>query len=155
MEYCRNLAYGCSLGLACHFAVEICDKSSVYVLTLENHTVKEEDLQVGMMPSNIVVASLCDLGLATPNAIMVATRAISNNGLRLLFLDLSFFVLCVMTILSTAVGMAAPNLISQTLTKHITTALFFGFGLWSLWDAYNDDDSEELAEVEALVDIYV
>ncbi|XP_022015489.1 GDT1-like protein 5 [Helianthus annuus] len=60
--------------------------------------------------------------------------------------------LIVMTILSAAVGMAAPNLISQTLTKHITTVLFFGFGLWSLWDAYNDDDSEELAEVEAELD---
>ncbi|KAI7738809.1 hypothetical protein M8C21_006256 [Ambrosia artemisiifolia] len=60
--------------------------------------------------------------------------------------------LVVMTLLSAAVGMAAPNLISQTLTKHITTVLFFGFGLWSLWDAYNDDDSEELAEVEAELD---
>ncbi|KAM0047640.1 putative Gdt1 family protein [Helianthus debilis subsp. tardiflorus] len=60
--------------------------------------------------------------------------------------------LIVMTLLSAAVGMAAPNLISQTLTKHITTVLFFGFGLWSLWDAYNDDDSEELAEVEAELD---
>ncbi|XP_071735654.1 GDT1-like protein 5 [Rutidosis leptorrhynchoides] len=56
----------------------------------------------------------------------------------------------VMTILSAAVGMAAPNLISRELTKHIATALFLGFGLWSLWEAYNeDDDDDELAEVEA------
>nr|XP_043626581.1 GDT1-like protein 4 isoform X2 [Erigeron canadensis] len=61
--------------------------------------------------------------------------------------------LIVMTILSAAVGMAAPNLISRTLTKHIATVLFFGFGLWSLWDAYNEDgESEELAEVEAELD---
>lgn len=60
--------------------------------------------------------------------------------------------LIVMTILSAAVGMAAPNLISRTLSKHITTVLFFGFGLWSLWDAYKDGESEELAEVEAELD---
>ncbi|KAI3497902.1 hypothetical protein L2E82_13877 [Cichorium intybus] len=60
--------------------------------------------------------------------------------------------LIVMTILSAAVGMAAPNLISRTLSKHITTVLFFGFGLWSLWDAYHDSESEELAEVEAELD---
>lgn len=60
--------------------------------------------------------------------------------------------LIVMTILSAAVGMAAPNLISRTLAKHIATVLFFGFGLWSLWDAYNDGESEELAEVEAELD---
>ncbi|XP_076908127.1 GDT1-like protein 4 [Bidens hawaiensis] len=42
--------------------------------------------------------------------------------------------------------------ISQMLTKHITTLLFFGFGLWSLWDAYNDDDTDELEEVEAELD---
>ncbi|KAI3719996.1 hypothetical protein L6452_20903 [Arctium lappa] len=49
----------------------------------------------------------------------------------------------VMTILSAAVGMAAPNLISRTLTKHVATVLFFGFGIW---------ESEELAEVEAELD---
>ncbi|GJW40260.1 GDT1-like protein 4, partial [Tanacetum coccineum] len=39
--------------------------------------------------------------------------------------------------------------ISRTLTKHIATVLFLGFGLWSLWDAFHDGESEELAEVEA------
>ncbi|KAM7275236.1 hypothetical protein ACFE04_017102 [Oxalis oulophora] len=59
--------------------------------------------------------------------------------------------LIVMTILSAVVGWAAPNLISRTWTHHITTALFFGFGLWSLWDAFHNEggESEELAEVEA------
>ncbi|KAI3778921.1 hypothetical protein L2E82_08310 [Cichorium intybus] len=60
--------------------------------------------------------------------------------------------LIVMTILSAAVGWAAPNLISRTLTKHIATILFLVFGLWSLWDAFHEGDSEELAEVEAELD---
>ncbi|CAH9076108.1 unnamed protein product [Cuscuta epithymum] len=60
--------------------------------------------------------------------------------------------LIVMTILSAVVGWAAPNLISRKWTHHITTLLFFGFGLWSLWDAINEGVSEELAEVEAELD---
>ncbi|KAJ9554102.1 hypothetical protein OSB04_018147 [Centaurea solstitialis] len=60
--------------------------------------------------------------------------------------------LIVMTILSAAVGWAAPNLISRTLTKHIATILFLGFGLWSIWDAFHGGESEELAEVEAELD---
>ncbi|CAA0808986.1 GDT1-like protein 4 [Striga hermonthica] len=60
--------------------------------------------------------------------------------------------LIVMTILSAVVGWAAPNLISRKLTHHVTTFLFLGFGLWSLWDAYNDGDGEEFAEVEKELD---
>nr|XP_043633043.1 GDT1-like protein 4 [Erigeron canadensis] len=60
--------------------------------------------------------------------------------------------LIVMTILSAVVGWAAPNLISRTLTKHIATVLFLGFGVWSLWDAFHEGESEELAEVEAELD---
>ncbi|XP_071715979.1 GDT1-like protein 4 [Rutidosis leptorrhynchoides] len=60
--------------------------------------------------------------------------------------------LIVMTILSAAVGYVAPNLISRTLTKHVATVLFLGFGLWSLWDAFHEGESEELAEVEAELD---
>ncbi|PON59524.1 GDT1-like protein, partial [Parasponia andersonii] len=61
--------------------------------------------------------------------------------------------LIVMTILSAVVGWAAPNLISRKLTHHVTTLLFFGFGLWSLWDAFfGDGEDEELAEVEAKLD---
>ncbi|XP_057988293.1 GDT1-like protein 4 isoform X3 [Hevea brasiliensis] len=58
--------------------------------------------------------------------------------------------LIVMTILSAVVGWAAPNLLSRTWTHHITTVLFFGFGIWSLWDGFTDKgEAEELAEVEA------
>ncbi|VFQ83437.1 unnamed protein product [Cuscuta campestris] len=60
--------------------------------------------------------------------------------------------LIVMTILSAVVGWAAPNLISRKWTHYITTLLFFGFGLWSLWDAINEGVSEEFAEVEAELD---
>lgn len=57
--------------------------------------------------------------------------------------------LIVMTILSAAVGWAAPNLIPRKLTHHVTTLLFFGFGLWSLWDGFHENgDSEEMDEVE-------
>ncbi|KAI3453002.1 hypothetical protein Pfo_009665 [Paulownia fortunei] len=56
--------------------------------------------------------------------------------------------LIVMTILSAVVGWAAPNLIPRQWTHHITTLLFLGFGLWSLWDAFNEGEAEELAEVE-------
>nr|VDC97475.1 unnamed protein product [Brassica rapa] len=68
----------------------------------------------------------------------------------------------VMTILSATVGWAAPNLfnprclqIPRKWTHHITTLLFFGFGLWSLWDGFKQGGgggAEELAEVEAELD---
>ncbi|KAL7232075.1 hypothetical protein ACSBR2_010148 [Camellia fascicularis] len=56
----------------------------------------------------------------------------------------------VTTILSALVGWAAPSLISKEWAHYITTFLFFGFGLWSLWEAYNedDDDNDELKHVE-------
>ncbi|GLU04777.1 hypothetical protein SLE2022_219090 [Rubroshorea leprosula] len=58
--------------------------------------------------------------------------------------------LIVMTILSAVVGWATPNLISRKWTHHITTLLFFGFGLFSLWEGIKEGgESEELAEVEA------
>ncbi|CAN6550278.1 hypothetical protein ACFX13_011326 [Malus domestica] len=61
--------------------------------------------------------------------------------------------LIVMTILSVLVGLAAPNLLSRKWSHHITTVLFFGFGLWSLWDAFKEDGGDdELAEVEAELD---
>ncbi|KAJ4710556.1 GDT1-like protein [Melia azedarach] len=72
---------------------------------------------------------------------------------RRLVLSGCLAALIVMTILSAVVGWAAPNLISRKLTHHITTLLFFGFGLWSLWDAFTDGgEAEELAEVEKKLD---
>ncbi|GAA0164029.1 hypothetical protein LIER_19758 [Lithospermum erythrorhizon] len=60
--------------------------------------------------------------------------------------------LIVMTIFSALVGWAAPNLISRKWTHHITTFLFLGFGLWSLCDAFNEGEAEDLAEVEKQLD---
>lgn len=58
--------------------------------------------------------------------------------------------LIVMTILSALLGWAAPNLISRKWTHNITTVLFFGFGLWSLWEGFTEEgEAEELKEVEA------
>ncbi|KAJ0037255.1 hypothetical protein Pint_23308 [Pistacia integerrima] len=72
---------------------------------------------------------------------------------RRLVLSGCLAALIVMTILSAVVGWAAPNLISRKWTHHITTLLFFGFGLWSLWDAFTDGgEAEELAEVEKKLD---
>ncbi|XP_021665351.2 GDT1-like protein 5 isoform X1 [Hevea brasiliensis] len=69
---------------------------------------------------------------------------------RRLVLSGCLAALIVMTILSAVVGWAAPNLLSRTWTHHITTVLFFGFGIWSLWDGFTDKgEAEELAEVEA------
>ncbi|XVE85962.1 hypothetical protein DITRI_Ditri17bG0134100 [Diplodiscus trichospermus] len=72
---------------------------------------------------------------------------------RRLVLSGCLAALIVMTVLSAVVGWAAPNLISRKLTHHITTVLFFGFGLWSLWDGFMvNGEAEELAEVEAKLD---
>ncbi|XP_020213374.1 GDT1-like protein 5 [Cajanus cajan] len=72
---------------------------------------------------------------------------------RRLVLSGCLSALIVMTILSVLVGWAAPNLISRTWTHHITTLLFFGFGLWSIKDAiFEQGDTEEFAEVEAKLD---
>ncbi|XVF86043.1 hypothetical protein PTKIN_Ptkin17bG0169100 [Pterospermum kingtungense] len=72
---------------------------------------------------------------------------------RRLVLSGCLAALIVMTILSAVVGWAAPNLISRKWTHHITTVLFFGFGLWSLWDGFMENgEAEELAEVEAKLD---
>eukprot|EP00959_Pyramimonas_sp_CCMP1952_P006266 131211-Pyramimonas_sp.AAC.2 len=60
--------------------------------------------------------------------------------------------LVVMTILSAAMGWAAPNLISKYYTNLAATMLFFFFGGRLLYDSYKLDASEnwgELAEVEA------
>ncbi|GLT91768.1 hypothetical protein SLE2022_096410 [Rubroshorea leprosula] len=72
---------------------------------------------------------------------------------RRLVLSGCLAALIVMTILSAVVGWAAPNLISRKWTHHITTLLFFGFGLFSFWDGIKEGgEAAELAEVEAKLD---
>ncbi|KAL5726285.1 hypothetical protein ACHQM5_009340 [Ranunculus cassubicifolius] len=61
--------------------------------------------------------------------------------------------LIVMTILSALLGWAAPNLISRYWTHHIATLLFFGFGVWTLYEGFTGEEGDdELAEVEAELD---
>lgn len=58
--------------------------------------------------------------------------------------------LAAMTVLSSLLGWAAPNLISKTYTHYAATILFFVFGFRILYDAYaaNGDGESELVEVE-------
>ncbi|CAI9096267.1 OLC1v1032366C1 [Oldenlandia corymbosa var. corymbosa] len=57
-----------------------------------------------------------------------------------------------MTICTVLLGWAAPNLLSRRWTHHITKFLYFGFGLWSLWEAYSEEEEDELAEMEEKLD---
>ncbi|XP_020082436.1 GDT1-like protein 5 isoform X2 [Ananas comosus] len=66
--------------------------------------------------------------------------------------DNTFFAAAMMTILSSFLGWAAPNLIPREWTHHITTILFFVFGIWSLWEGLTEDGDDELAEVEEKLD---
>ncbi|CAA7400875.1 unnamed protein product [Spirodela intermedia] len=72
---------------------------------------------------------------------------------RRLVLSGCLSALIVMTALSVFFGWAAPNLISRKWTHSITTLLFFGFGIWSLWEGFTEQgEAEELSEVEAKLD---
>ncbi|PNH06829.1 GDT1-like protein 5 [Tetrabaena socialis] len=59
--------------------------------------------------------------------------------------------LAVMTVLSAALGWAAPNLISKVYTHYAAVGLFLFFGLKSLYDAFlkkSDNEESELEQVE-------
>ncbi|XAR51551.1 hypothetical protein NMG60_11006206 [Bertholletia excelsa] len=79
---------------------------------------------------------------------VAAILAMRNPRSSVLFGCLSSVI--VTTILSALVGWAAPNLLSREWAHYVITILFVGFGLWSLWEAYNedDDDNDELKHVE-------
>ncbi|KAJ7954069.1 GDT1-like protein [Quillaja saponaria] len=98
---------------------------------------------------SLAITVLSEIGDKT----FFAAAILAMRHPRRLVLSGCLSALIVMTILSAFVGWAAPNLISRKWTHHITTLLFFGFGLWSLWDAFSGGgESEELAEVEAKFD---
>ncbi|KAJ9163367.1 hypothetical protein P3X46_023044 [Hevea brasiliensis] len=95
---------------------------------------------------SLVMTVLSEIGDKT----FFAAAILAMRHPRRLVLSGCLAALIVMTILSAVVGWAAPNLLSRTWTHHITTVLFFGFGIWSLWDGFTDKgEAEELAEVEA------
>ncbi|KAJ1269966.1 hypothetical protein BS78_06G018700 [Paspalum vaginatum] len=57
----------------------------------------------------------------------------------------------VMTLVSSSLGWVAPNLISRKWSHHVTTVLFFVFGILSLTESYkedgdSDDEPEEVEE---------
>jgi putative Ca2+/H+ antiporter (TMEM165/GDT1 family) len=56
-----------------------------------------------------------------------------------------------MTVISTALGYALPNLISRSATRHAATVLYFVFGTRLFWIAYKStgEVKEEIDEVEA------
>ncbi|EFJ42338.1 hypothetical protein VOLCADRAFT_83682 [Volvox carteri f. nagariensis] len=56
--------------------------------------------------------------------------------------------LAAMTVLSAALGWAAPNLISKVYTHYAAVALFFFFGLKTLYDAFFKKDEGEESELE-------
>ncbi|KAA8529195.1 hypothetical protein F0562_034006 [Nyssa sinensis] len=95
---------------------------------------------------SLIMTVLSEIGDKT----FFAAAILAMRHPRRLVLSGCLSALIVMTILSALVGWAAPNLIPRKWTHDITTLLFFGFGLWSLWDAFNEEgEAEELAEVEA------
>eukprot|EP00887_Chlorella_sp_A99_P008267 scaffold12.g8267.t1 len=79
----------------------------------------------------------------------IAAVMAMRNSRRLVFAG-AMGALAAMTVLSAALGWAAPNLISKKYTHYAAVALFFFFGGRLLWEAYKGDHSgaEELAEVE-------
>ncbi|KAF3431817.1 hypothetical protein FNV43_RR26553 [Rhamnella rubrinervis] len=98
---------------------------------------------------SIAMTVLSEIGDKT----FFAAAILAMRHPRRLVLSGCLSALIVMTILSALVGWAAPNLIPRKWTHHITTLLFLGFGLWSLWEAFtNEGEAEDLAEVEAKLD---
>ncbi|KAF7133539.1 hypothetical protein RHSIM_Rhsim09G0111100 [Rhododendron simsii] len=115
---------------------------------------KEEDERRRMayrdgFTKSLAMTVLSEIGDKT----FFAAAILAMRHPRRLVLSGCLTALIVMTILSAIVGWAAPNLISRKWTHHVTTLLFLGFGLWSLWDVVKGEgESEELAEVEAKLD---
>jgi putative Ca2+/H+ antiporter (TMEM165/GDT1 family) len=77
---------------------------------------------------------------------IAAVMAMKNARLTVFIGAIS--ALGLMTILSTALGYAVPNLISRSYTRILAILLFGFFGIKMLWDAYKmDKDESELEEV--------
>jgi len=84
---------------------------------------------------------------------IAAVMAMKNARLTV-FLG-AMTALGLMTILSTALGYAVPNLIPRSFTRILAIILFGFFGVKMLWDAYKmdkDEGQQELEEVTAELD---
>ncbi|KAF8779040.1 hypothetical protein HU200_003003 [Digitaria exilis] len=100
---------------------------------------------LGGFTKSLAMTVLSEIGDKT----FFAAAILAMRHPRKLVLAGCLTALIVMTALSACLGWAAPNLISRKWTHHVTTLLFFVFGIWSLWEGFKEDgDSEELAEVE-------
>ncbi|XAR55839.1 hypothetical protein NMG60_11036053 [Bertholletia excelsa] len=94
---------------------------------------------------SIAMTVLSEIGDKT----FFAAAILAMRHPRRLVLSGCLSALIVMTIFSAVVGWAAPNLISRKWSHHVSTLLFMGFGLWSLWDVFKGEgEGGELAEVE-------
>ncbi|KAF8772891.1 hypothetical protein HU200_005285 [Digitaria exilis] len=104
---------------------------------------------LGGFTKSLAMTVLSEIGDKT----FFAAAILAMRHPRKLVLAGCLTALIVMTALSACLGWAAPNLISRKWTHHVTTLLFFVFGIWSLWEGFKEDgDSEELAEVEKELD---
>ncbi|PWZ54500.1 hypothetical protein Zm00014a_040398 [Zea mays] len=104
---------------------------------------------LGGFTKSLAMTVLSEIGDKT----FFAAAILAMRHPRKLVLAGCLTALIVMTALSASLGWVAPNLISRKWTHHLTTLLFFLFGIWSLWEGFKEDgDSEELAEVEAELD---
>jgi putative Ca2+/H+ antiporter (TMEM165/GDT1 family) len=104
---------------------------------------------LGGFTKSLAMTVLSEIGDKT----FFAAAILAMRHPRKLVLAGCLSALIVMTALSTSLGWVAPTLISRKWTHHVTTLLFFVFGIWSLWEGFKEDgDSEELAEVEAELD---
>ncbi|CAD6245129.1 unnamed protein product [Miscanthus lutarioriparius] len=104
---------------------------------------------LGGFTKSLAMTVLSEIGDKT----FFAAAILAMRHPRKLVLAGCLTALIVMTALSASLGWAAPNLISRKWTHHVTTLLFFVFGIWSLWEGFKEDgDSEELDEVEAELD---
>ncbi|XP_020177475.1 GDT1-like protein 5 isoform X1 [Aegilops tauschii subsp. strangulata] len=104
---------------------------------------------LGGLTKSLAMTVLSEVGDKT----FFAAAILAMRHPRKLVLAGCLSALTVMTALSASLGWAAPNLISRKWTHHITTLLFFVFGIWSLWEGFKEEgESEDLAELEAKLD---
>ncbi|CAM0947745.1 unnamed protein product [Alopecurus aequalis] len=104
---------------------------------------------LGGLTKSLAMTVLSEVGDKT----FFAAAILAMRHPRKLVLAGCLSALTVMTVLSASLGWVAPNLISRKWTHHVTTLLFFVFGIWSLWEGFKEDkESEDLAEMEAKLD---
>ncbi|KAK9841162.1 hypothetical protein WJX74_001264 [Apatococcus lobatus] len=111
---------------------------------------------MGVLPDELVEGFLSSWGMILVSEIgdktffIAAVMAMKNP--RLLVFSGAMLALAAMTVLSAAIGGAAPNLISKQYTDYAAAALFFFFGFRSLYDVFTSSgeggSKAELEEVE-------